>query len=291
MSIYRILVRLLSKHLIYHLIVPLLVGIAIEILIAQHSSGHEERHVVDYLLSKERLGLYGGILATYALISGYLLRKETLLQMGKGHIATLTDSLKDATGFFATSTIPLREWFEPNVQEYFSHIVKHQLGNENFRHERVLLFFTENELKNAREKYLDGHFAKPLATIHNNYQIKLGFLRRKDILSILRELTYEEKRLLGCYPWWMPKSKRIAEWYLTKRRRIRELDFALVRHADGSMSVFPFSKKGDLLNIKSLAGNVQPYERLMDAIRNKVFSPSKERRGIVAAHDLLRELD
>lgn len=295
MSIYRIILKLFGRHLVYHLLIPLIAGLSVELLIFRFAGGGElpdMGSVVDYLFSSERLGLYGGIVATYLLIAGYRLRKETMLQMGKGQIATLDDALKNATSFFATSTIRLREWFEPNVQEYFSHIVKCHLQRQDFQHERVLLFFTKGDVKDARERYLDGHYAKPLAEIHRNYGIKLAFLQRSDIQLILDTLSFEDKKALGCYPRWLQWWVVGAEWYLRRRRRIRSLDFAFVRY-ETSATVFPFSKKGDLLTLRKYDGSarVEPYERLMAAIRERIYQAGVGEPILRAEYDLIRELN
>jgi hypothetical protein len=295
MSIYRIILKLAGRHLVYHLVIPLIAGFTVELVVYRFVSGGEFpdwESVVAYIFSKEHLGLYGGVIATYLLIAGYRLRKETMLQMGKGQIATLTDSLKDAQSFFATSTIRLREWFDPDVQEYFSHIVECQLRLGGFQHERVLLFFTKGDVTDAREKYLDGHYAKPLAEIHKNLGINLAFLQRRDIQEILDSLSFGDKKALGCYPPWISWWVSGAEWWLRRRRRIRSLDFAFVRKETGA-TVFPFSKRGALLTLKKCDGttNVEPYERFMLAIRERIYEMGPAGLRLKAEYDLIRELN
>ena len=295
MSIYRIIGKLVGRHLIYHLLIPLMVGIAVELAVYKFFAGgviNDWDGVWNYVFSEERIGLYCGILASYLLITAYFLRKETVLQMGKGQIAILNDALQEATSFFATSTIRLKEWFEPNVQEYFSYIVKHQLERQDFQHERVLLFFTRGDVKDAHERYLDGHYAKPLAEIHRNYGIKLAFLQRDDIRDILGTLSFEDKKMIGCYSWWISWWPRMADWHLSRRRRIRALDFAFVKKPTNAL-VFPFSKKGDLLTLRKCDAEitVQAYEKLTEAIRSRIYQPVEGRKELKAEFDLLRELN
>src|SRR5689334_23237981 len=56
-------------------------------------------------------------------------------------IGDLSDNLEGAKRYFAIGTIPLREWFEPNALLYLATIIQHQQKDQEFRHERVLLFY------------------------------------------------------------------------------------------------------------------------------------------------------
>jgi hypothetical protein len=47
--------------------------------------------------------------------------------------------------FFATCTIPLEQWFDPDTQKYLSDLVKHKYEN-NLRQNRVLMFKREIDL-------------------------------------------------------------------------------------------------------------------------------------------------
>ena len=242
MFILRVLWKLMSRHLLYHLVLPLIFGVFFEILISWcRDPAHFELR--EYLASGERLGLYGGVLFAYLGIALWLVRKETKPPWDYTLTDELGRTLKGATSFFATCTIPLKGWFDPYTQQYFSELVKHQLGTGGFPQERVLLFTRRGELTNAREQYLDRHYARPLAEIHKNLGIKLGFLDRAKIKEI--------NDAVHC-----PK-----------------LDFALVNYADERRTVYTFDKKRDPIKLEVLTTeyDMAPYEALVARIRQVVF--------------------
>jgi hypothetical protein len=289
MDIYKIFLKLMSRHLWFHLLVPLIVGIGVEILIAS-APWHQPPSTVsirEYLIAPERIGLYAGIFITYLLIAGWFAKKEAKPRMTPATLKTLDDTLGKATTFFATCTIPLKGWFEPYTQQYFSHIVKRRLSEPEFLQERVLLFFREGDLEKAKEQYLDRLYASPLAEIHSNYEIKLGFLRRAEINEILANDEID-KTTLGCYPRWIGWWPKAAQWCLLRKRRIRGLDFALITHEDlitheEMITVYLFSKKHEIIILDKVQGpeKVKPYEALIKAIKAKVF----EGRNLARDHD------
>jgi hypothetical protein len=246
MSILRILWKLMSKHLLYHLVLPLIFGLTVEAVIAwrRDPSSFE---LLEYLFSTERIGLYAGILIAYLGIALLLVQKEAKPPWDNTLTEQLDQVLKGATGFFATCTIPMKQWFDPYTQQYFSHIVKHQLNTGAFPQQRVLLFTRRGELAKAKEQYLDGHYAKPLAEIHKNYGIKLGFLDRSQINEIRSRIV-------------CPK-----------------LDFALVNYPN-SRRVYTFDKRGAKIKLAVLSTpkQIAPFEVLIDAIKQKVFDASGE---------------
>jgi hypothetical protein len=246
MSIIRIIWKLMSRHLLPHLVIPLMVGIAVEMGIAYYRTpDHFEFR--DYLFSGERVGFYLGIFVTYLVIAVPLLHKEAKPPWDNTLTEQLDHVLKDATGVFATCTIPMKQWFDPYIQQYFSHIMKHRLGAETFPQERVLLFTRRGELAKAKEQYLDGLYARPLKAIHDNYGIKLGFLDRNEINEIRSRIV-------------CPK-----------------LDFALVDYAD-RRAVYTFDKRGPKIKLAVLKTPqaIAPYEAFIAAIRAKVFDASGE---------------
>ena len=242
MGIYKIFLKLMSRRLLSHLIAPLIFGVGFEILIAwgiawYHGSTISLR---EYLISPERFGLYGGILVTYLIIAGVNVHREARSPWQKEETERLDRTLKDATSFFATCTIPLKEWFEPYMQQYFSQMVKHQLANQDFRQERVLLFFKDSQLADAKTQYIDGLYARPLCMIHQNYGIKLGYLKPAEIEAILTEL------------------------------KCSNYDFAFVTRKNPPLeTVLLFEKKGQLLKLKRLVkeDEIKPYRDLMEAIK------------------------
>lgn len=287
MDIYKIFLKLMSRHLWFHLLVPLIVGIGVEILIAwRHDTNLAQPFSFrEYLIAPERVGLYAGIVITYLLIAGWFVKKEAKPRMTLATLTTLDDTLSKATTFFATCTIPLKGWFEPYTQQYFSHIVKRRLSEPLFLQERVLLFFSEGDLEKAKEQYLDRPYASPLAEIHSNYEINLGFLRRAEINEILA-MKEIDKTKLGCNPRWIGWWPKVAEWHLRRKRRIRGLDFALITHEDPIshepiITVYLFSKKHEIIVLDKVQApeSVKPYEELIKAIKGRVFEGSKLARG------------
>lgn len=118
MSIYKIFMKLMSKHLLFHLVLPLIVGVAVEIFIAWY---RDPSHFAlrEYLISKERVGFYLGIMVTYLCIAGWFVHKDAAPPWDNTLTATLDRTLKDAISFFATCTIPMEKWFDPYTQQYF----------------------------------------------------------------------------------------------------------------------------------------------------------------------------
>lgn len=246
-SIFAILMKLMSKHLWLHLVLPLIVGLTVEMIINLIRSLYngQQFHPLEYLISWERFGAYAGILAAYLLIAGLLVNNEAKPPWRKVVPDMLDQSLKDATSFFATCTIPLKGWFDPYTQQYFSHIVKHQLDGRELRHERVLLFFKNRDLENAKTQFLDGSYAKALAMIHQNYGIKLGYLEPADVNRILAHN-------LSC-----------------------EHDFAFVTHQDSRETVLLFKKKGHVLKLRKLRekNKIAPYKKLVNDLKMSVSEP------------------
>lgn len=233
----------MSRHLFYHLVVPLIVGLSVETLIAWAPwHEHSSFSFLKYWGTWERGGFYISLLLTYLCIAGWLVNQEAKPPWRRVFPRMLDDALEDATSFIATCTIPLKGWFDPYTQLYFSHIVKHQLRGGTLRHERVLLFFRDSDLKHAKTQYLDGLYAQPLAMIHENYGIRLGYLEPADIKAILHDNS-------GC-----------------------ELDFAFITHQRSPETVLLFKKKGHLLTLREIhkEHEVAPYRDMVNAIRMKV---------------------
>lgn len=272
--IYRVLTVLLSRHVVAHLFIPLLVGLAVEMVVVySHGSFPPWLKFV-----KEKFWLILGVVITYVIIAAYYIYRDTSNQRERSQLYDLGEALATAKSFFATNTLPLKEWFEPSTQIYFARIIKQQILDKDFRHERVLLLFTDADLKNYRTPFLDEHYAKALIDIHNNYEIELAVLEREEIYEILGELSFEEKKQLNLYPFgidWCPDF--IRDRYLRIRRCIPELDFAFITHADSMVTVFPFSKRGKSQRISSSEQKynelIAAYENLMNKIKEKIYVP------------------
>ncbi len=279
MRIYKIFMKLMSKHLKFHLALPLGVGIVVEALIAwrQHPSANSVSS-----LALAGAGSYVAIFLTFLFSAGYLIQKEAKPPWDNILTETLDEVLSDATSVFATCTIPLEEWFHPYTQQYLSYIVKYKVTGKVPRQERVLLFRRDKDLVKAREQYLDGQYAKPLADIHRNYGIPLGFLRRKEIDEIL-----ETFQLVGQAAAWKNHKVRNQDGISEQQSdgAISTLDFALVTRDNNRVIVITFDKTGDTIKLVPIEdqpeeqakgqSRVRPYQILQDKIVKKVFNDSK----------------
>jgi hypothetical protein len=258
-----------------HLLVPLLVGLAVEmVVVARHGNFHGW---MDF--AREKLSLILGVVITYLVISSYIIYRETSVQIERAQLEDLAESLATAKSFFATCAISLRDWFDPSTQVYFARIINQKFSNKNFRHERVLLFFTEADLKNSQTPYLDGHYAKALIGIHENHEIDLAFVGRKDIHDLLHNLTAKEQKALNIFPRWIVWCPEIVlKIFLRVRRRIPELDFAFITHVDNTATVIPFSPHGESLKIETdeSTESIQTYEKLVRLIREKIYILDEE---------------
>jgi hypothetical protein len=273
--IYRVLRIMMRRHAGSHLLVPLLVGLIVEMIVVYLNGNFHGW--TDFV--REKLSLILGVVITYLVIAGYIIYRETSNQIERSQLEDLADTLATAQSFFATCAISLKEWFDPSTQVYFARIVSQKLLDSEFRQERVLLFFTEGELKNSKSLYLDGHYAKALIAIHENHGIDLAFIGRKDIYDLLNNLTIEEKKILKIFPrWiaWCPET--VLTIFLHVRRRIPELDFAFITHKDKTATVLPFSPSGESLKIEPYESkeSIQIYEKLVCLIRERIYVPNEE---------------
>ena len=275
----------MSRHLVWHLIVPLIVGLGVEIFFVYiYGNFHEWSEFV-----KEKSSLIIGVIATYVAISAFFIHRETSNQIERSQLDDLTESLTSAKSFFATNTLSLKEWFEPSTQIYFARIVKQQMDT-GFQHVRVVLLFTDGEIKNYRTGYIDEHYVKALIEIHKIYDIDLAVLERRDIDDILSGMSFEEKKLLNLFPFWIQdwSPKFIQNGYLKTRWRIPELDFAFITHAnEAGATVFPFSKRGRSKRICSWEEKnqkrVEAYATLMSEIKKTIYNGDEIRSHYIFA--------
>jgi hypothetical protein len=226
-----------------------------------------------------------------------LIKNETSIRLRRLDIEILKDTLSTAKSFFATSTIPFKEWFDPVSQIYFSTIINRQFQDTTFYHARVFLFFKESDIKNLDSVYLDGYYSKCIADMHLNYNIPAGFLKRDEILNILGRLIEEDKKALGCYRFWIPywvswrQGRRVKKIYLSRLRcRPDRLDFAFVELLDGSKCVLHVSKHGQDVRIEKIeeVNRVSPYENLITAIKNELYLSGSSPLRIQVEHDFTK---
>jgi len=281
MSLWRILVNKLTRHSLYHLFIPLAVG-----LIAEQLSDKLFGGVTRWI------GFFSGVFLSYAVIMYFLIKKDTRNRIDEGALAKLQDTLNCAKNYYGLSIIPLAEWFDPTIQVYLAKLLNRKLEPDDFEHERTLLFFSNREYRSARADLVDeNHYGKCLAHMHRDCDIPLSFLQRKEIFALLDKLEPDEKEALGCYPrWtnWRPfrRLRKIPLRWL--RRRIPQLDCAVVTKSDGEITVLRVSKRGGEVRIgQQLKGDdVLPYTKLIRLIREKLYD--SETKELLAEYDFIR---
>jgi hypothetical protein len=272
--IYRVFRVLMSRHLMIHLIVPLIIGLGLELAVIEYHANFPGW----WELAKEKVTLIVGVVAAYLLISTFLVYKETNRQVERSQLDELEKVLPSANAIFATCALRLKDWFEPSIQVYFSKLLGKNLEGKNFRHQRVLLFFHNGEIKDCQSPFIDGHWANAMIAIHETFGIDLAVLRRRDIHQILGKLTTDEKKLLGFYPRWLNRGpKLLLDISLRLRRRIPEMDFAFITHPQTGPTVLPFSQKGESLKVAN-EKSVLVYEKLMNLIKEKIYEPNEPQR-------------
>jgi len=272
----RFLLRVLRRSFTYHFFLPLLIFFAVEILSGLISGKIGSfSDMSTYFFSHEKLLGLLTVYITYFAIVALLIRREAAIHVT--NIAVLEDILPNATSYFAISTTPLREWFEPGTQVYLSKIVARQFFRPELRHERVLIFFTKADLQSVHATYLDERYARCFKAWHEHFNVRLGFLGPTEIFSLLRSLDLRKRRVLGCYPeWimWMPDVclEYFPFWW---RRRMRSLAFALVEANTGSRCVVRFSKGRNRLDISTIADVhvMEAYLELVGMIKQKIYRP------------------
>ena len=194
--------RIARTEVLYHLLIPLALGFVGEAAFAYaFGIATDWATLRRYLISVERGGFVLGALLAYSVIMYLVIRRTTNVGMRRLGLAVLEDALKDATSYFALGTVRLKEWFDPSMQAYLATINKHAASCANFRHDRVLLFFSKSDIKDLGSDYLDGYYAKSLIELHKQYGIHLGFLERNEIFALLDELSIDEKSDLKCNRW------------------------------------------------------------------------------------------
>jgi hypothetical protein len=193
-------------------------------------------------------------------------------------VGMLEDILPTATDYFAIGTIPLREWFEPNTQVYLATILRHQVQqhpqpgagqNAGFRHERVLLFQSENDMRAVQASYLDEHFAKSFSAIHDRFDIPLGYLEPKDVRELVDSFGTQLPRPLLNYPWFARPQRM---WWKLKLRGVPRLRPFVLIEADGQSRVLLFIKDGKTLTVEELTASehVKVCKDIVDKIRAKI---------------------
>jgi len=298
MSIWWILINRFRKHAKFHLLIPLIGGIIVEGIFeaAVASRTHKVESWISfswvYLYSLRTLTLIAGVTVSYLLVMYILIKKETRVRTDDTSLAVLQDTLNDAKNYYGLSIIPLDEWFDPSVQVYLAKLLNRKLAPDDFTHERTLLFFSRLEFMKATVPLTDEyHNGRCLAHMHKDCDIPLLFLRRETIFDILERMSPEDKQALGFYPPWTEwrLSRRLRRLPLHRlRRRVEQMDFAVVERSDDTMAVLRVAKCGEEVRVdqETTGTAAEPYIRLLTEIRNTVYNPRTKR--LKANHDFVR---
>src|SRR5690349_4872328 len=115
-GIWRILLTKLKKHSIYHLIIPLAGGIIVDIIIKLLFG--DDNKIIKLIgpFNYHLLSLILGVWISWLIVMVILINQESKKRVDERTLATLEDTLNDATSYHGVSVIPLTEWFEPAVQ-------------------------------------------------------------------------------------------------------------------------------------------------------------------------------
>jgi hypothetical protein len=153
--VYQLIKRKLERHIGVHLLIPFGVAVVFwlvsEAFLARWNCqtwSLAQIWATWPTLIRELISIYLVFIIVVALSVG---KASAVRWAAVGH---LQDILPTATRYFAIGTIPLHEWFEPNSLVYLATILRHQMppGQANMpapqlRHERVLLFYSEADLR------------------------------------------------------------------------------------------------------------------------------------------------
>ncbi|HLN98924.1 MAG TPA: hypothetical protein VK208_10720 [Pyrinomonadaceae bacterium] len=262
---WKVVAKLVTRHWKSHLAFPFIVALVVEPLYG--SFALKDQSIGQFMFSREGFISHASILSiivTYLVAAFWYVHTETKASWTDISGEQLKVTLRDSVSFFATCTIPLENWFDPDIQKYFSDLVKQKYEN-SLPQNRVLLFKREEDLLGVNQQNLSQYHAKTLVSIHHNYKIPLGYLRPDEIGRILNNFTLTGKA---------------AEWEKLKtmtgrglRGTLSSLDFGLVKDKRGRHRVYTFDKTGDYIDLDVIddAKQVQPYLNLRDDIWQQVF--------------------
>ena len=264
--LWKILARILTKHVGLHLIVPLIVGLLFHAVAVHFIHQTPWSESLSDLWSLEAIIFVAGLLLTYTIIMYFLIRSETSARISGTDLAVLDSMMKDSVSYFATSTIRMKEWFDPISQVFLSTIIKRKLQQTSFRDERVLLLWRRNELDDLHSMFLDGYYARRLSEVHIQCGTPVAYLSRQEIIAIVKKLSPQEKEHLG-----YSRSVVSKIW-----PQLRQLDFALIQKKDAKY-ILRVSKKGQNVRIERVAeDHVASYERFVALIRERVYQTGTE---------------
>jgi hypothetical protein len=204
--VYQLIKRTIERHIGVHLLIPFGVAVAFWLiseafLMRWNCQAWSFAQIWDTrpILIRELISIY----LVFIIVIGLSINKASDVRWtAVGH---LQDILPTATRYFAIGTIPLREWFEPNSLVYLATILQHQIDSRHatpparpLRHERVLLFHSDTDLRALQASFLDEHYAKSFAAIHRRFDVPLAYLGPDQIEAVIKGLSEAHQAALGC---------------------------------------------------------------------------------------------
>jgi len=273
---FLLLQRVIKRHFGLHLLIPLLVVVLLSAvfdwLIPMSLGAHRDWQAYRAHWLVERASELVGIYLSFVLVIALTLKRAG--EVSTSEVDKLRDLLPQSRRYFAIGIISLREWFEPDTQLYLATIMNYQHENAGFRHERVLLFYTNREMKAVRASYLDERYATCFAAIHARFQVPLAYLGPEDLRDILLTLDEDTLQALGCHRRIVSALRRIMpqlrrEW--TLRRKPHMLPYALIEKASGDL-VLRFTKNANRLALDEIANAMQvaAHKKLVVAVEGRI---------------------
>jgi hypothetical protein len=255
--------RILGKHFVYHMAIPLAVGVLAEAIVIR-AGGKTWTFVLGDLFTAQHAVPVIAIILAYWIVMVLIITVEGSTPFESSNYTKVEQQLQHATSYFALCDIPMREWFEPGAFKYFSLLASWQKASGGtFKYERVIVFTTDTQKRNAEATVLDRYHAEALATAHRRLGIPMGWLGPGELRAILSKSTPADQMLfLRIPPAWRRLPARWRRWPVT-------LDYAVIDRPSGkAVIIVPFKKREAAV----LEGDeAAPYIRLAETIRGKVF--------------------
>jgi hypothetical protein len=280
--VFQLIKRTIETHIGVHLLIPFFVTLVIwttseALAIRWSCQAWSFAQILDKwpTLVWELISIY----LAFLIVIGLSIKNASDVRWAAvGH---LRDILPNATRYFAIGTIPLREWFEPNSLVYLATILEHRMNSRQasvpnqFLHERVLLFYTEADLQALQASFLDEHYAKSFAAIHERFQIPLAYLGPDKVREIITGLTEEHRIALGCYQpqrWkWRNRAPKL-------RVKPELLPFAWLEQNGGHAQALQFLKNGKTLFLRPVDTDTKKAacQKLVKDIEEMIYDSTRQ---------------
>ena len=293
---FLLFLRTIRQHVGFHLLIPLIVTISVwssfELADAIWASHSLTWAPIQAQLTTQIPDLRHLILELISVYIAFLLVVAISVWESSDVrwtiVGVLEDLLPHADRYFAIGTIPLREWFEPNTQVYLDTILKHQIERRveqlshpdlpAFQHERVLLFQTGNDMRAVQASYLDEHYAKSFAAIHERFQIPLAYFEPHAVRTLLIETGGRIPQDLLHYPRFARPRRLWDKFNIAGIPRLRP--FAVIDHGAKS-TVMLFVKEGNRLSVNKVTDpdTEAACMTIVGLIRTKIYNESGQLRN------------